>query len=58
MIHKHHSDDVYDLIDLRVDRSHLKGLYLIPKTRSREQGVGISCLRMLNVTLKSLHYIR
>ena len=26
MIHKHHSEDVYDLIDFRVDRSHLKGL--------------------------------
>ena len=26
MIHKHHCEDVYDLIDLGVGRSHLKGL--------------------------------
>ena len=26
MIHKHHSEDVYDLIDLRVGRAHLKDL--------------------------------
>ena len=32
--------------------------YLISKTRSREQGVGISFLRRFNVTLKSLHHIR
>ena len=26
MIHKNHSEDVYDLIDLRVGRAHLKGV--------------------------------
>ena len=26
MIHKHHSEDVYDLIDLIVGRAHLKDL--------------------------------
>ena len=26
MIHKHHSEDVYDLLDFRVGRAHLKGL--------------------------------
>ena len=26
MIHKHHSEDVYDLIDLRMGGAHLKGL--------------------------------
>ena len=45
MIHKHYSEDDYDLIDFRVGRSYLKGLaskwatwypYLIPRTR--EQG--------------------
>ena len=61
MIHKHHCEDVYELLDLGVGRSHLKGLapkypYLISKTRSREQGVGISYFRTLNVTLKSLHH--
>ena len=44
MIHKHHSEGVYDLIDLRVGRTHLKGLtpkmsYLISifDTYSREK---------------------
>ena len=28
MIHKHHPEDVYDLIDLRLGRAHLEDLAL------------------------------